>query len=76
MTYTEFIDSKVKLAPRTGFEVPDDAICKDLKPHQKLIVKWALSGGRRAIFANFGLGKTAMQLEILHLILSLKVEKP
>ena len=72
MTYTEFIDSKVKLAPKTGFDIPDDAICKALKPHQKLIVKWAIAGGRRAIFANFGLGKTAIQLEIAHLITKFK----
>lgn len=33
-------------------------------PHQRDIVHWAISGGRRAIFASFGLGKTMMQLEI------------
>ena len=46
MTYEEFIDSKVKLAPKTGFDVSDDLVCRDLKPHQKLIVKWAVMGGR------------------------------
>ena len=69
MTYDEFINSKVKIAPKTGFDVPDAEICSRLKPHQRLIVKWAIAGGRRAIFANFGLGKTAMQLEILRLII-------
>jgi SAM-dependent methyltransferase len=33
-------------------------------------VQWALRGGRRAIFAAFGLGKTIIQLEILRLLLS------
>lgn len=34
-----------------------------LKPHQRVSVLWALRGGRRGIFARFGLGKTVMQLE-------------
>ena len=53
---------------KTGFDVADEEICTNLKPHQKIAVKWAIAGGRRAIFANFGLGKTVIQLEILHLI--------
>ena len=68
MTYEEFINSKVQIAPKTGFDVADEEICTNLKPHQKIAVKWAIAGGRRAIFANFGLGKTVIQLEILHLI--------
>jgi vacuolar-type H+-ATPase catalytic subunit A/Vma1 len=28
-------------------------------------VRWAVRGGRRAIFAAFGLGKTVIQLETL-----------
>ena len=34
-----------------------------MKPHQRTSVLWALRGGRRGVFARFGLGKTAMQLE-------------
>jgi len=33
-------------------------------------VVWAVRGGRRAIFASFGLGKTLMQLEAVRLILA------
>ena len=40
-----------------------------LKPHQIASVLWAARGGRRGIFAAFGLGKTFMQLEIMRLIL-------
>jgi hypothetical protein len=41
-----------------------------LKPHQSDIVRWAVRGGRRAIFARFGLGKTMMQLETMRLVLA------
>lgn len=72
MTYDEFINSKISVAKKTGFEVTDDELCPNLLPHQKLIARWAIQGGRRAIFADFGLGKTAIQLQILTLILKHK----
>lgn len=34
-----------------------------LKPFQRHIVSWAVQGGRRAVWADTGLGKTRMQLE-------------
>jgi superfamily II DNA or RNA helicase len=39
-----------------------------LKPHQAALVRWAVEGGRRAIFAAFGLGKSLIQLEIMRQI--------
>lgn len=72
MNYEEFINSKVCVAPKTGFDIDESEINPILAPHQKLAVKWAIQGGRRAIFADFGLGKTVMQLEILRLILKHK----
>ena len=36
MTYEEFINSKVQIAPKTGFDVADEEICTNLKPHQKM----------------------------------------
>jgi len=41
-----------------------------LKPHQRDAVVWAVTGGRRAVFASFGLGKTLIQLEIVRLVLA------
>src|SRR5699024_2193016 len=35
--------------------------------HQRDIVQWAVKGGRRAIFAAFGMGKSIIQLETLRL---------
>ena len=67
-TYTEFLDGKRELAPESGFDPGYDAIHDALFPHQKAIVHWAIKGGRRAIFASFGLGKSLMQLELMRLV--------
>jgi len=68
LSYKDFLRAKIVMAPVGGFEVADDDINPILKPHQRAIVKWAILGGRRAIFAAFGLGKTIIQLEILRII--------
>ena len=69
MNYQEFLETKIKLSEMSGFNVDDDEINPILKPHQKAIVKWAVNGGKRAIFAAFGLGKSVMQIETLRLTL-------
>jgi len=66
--YAEFLQGKIKLAPVSGFDVGDGDVHPILKPHQRDIVRWAVRGGRRAIFAAFGLGKSVMQIEILRLV--------
>ena len=63
MTYQEFLEHKIDIAPLVGLDVQADQISPSLKPHQRDSVLWALRGGRRALFAAFGLGKTVMQLE-------------
>ena len=63
MTYKEFLENKIDIAPLAGIDVDPSEINPALKPHQRTSVLWALRGGRRGIFARFGLGKTAMQLE-------------
>jgi DNA modification methylase len=60
--YNKFLESKIVIASDYGTEI--DSVNEKLLEHQKDIVKWSISGGRRAIFASFGLGKTMMQLEI------------
>lgn len=67
--YLEFLRAKARLAPAMGFETTDDEIHPLLKPHQRDIVRWCVKGGRRAIFAAFGLGKSLMQLEAVRLVL-------
>lgn len=66
--YQRFLRSKVCLAPKVGIAFANVAINPALKLHQQATVRWALAGGRRAIFAAFGLGKSVMQLEILRII--------
>ena len=60
LTYEEFIASKAIYDPPTGFE--PSAIPSDLFGFQSDIVRWACRRGRAAIFADCGLGKSAMQL--------------
>jgi hypothetical protein len=67
MSYQEFLVEKLTFSAFYGYEVADDDIHPTLYPHQRAIVKWAVHGGRRAIFARFGLGKSVMQLETLRL---------
>lgn len=72
MDYMTFVKSKVALAEKQGFDIDPSEVNPILKPHQRDIVCWAISGGRRAIFAAFGLGKTMMQIEIVRLVLKHK----
>lgn len=66
--YREFVKGKIKMAHMKGVPCEINEIPRILKPHQRDIVKWAVEGGQRAIFAAFGLGKTLMQLEIMQLL--------
>lgn len=68
--YTEFLKSKVRLAQSTGFSIEDHEINPALKPHNRLMVKWMVEGGRRACFASFGLHKTVTQLEVVRITLT------
>lgn len=63
MNYREFLENKIDIAPQSGIEVDPAEISPALKDHQRVCVLWALRGGRRGLFARFGLGKTVMQLE-------------
>jgi len=70
MNYLEFLQDKIKLPKDSGFEIQDFEMIPELLPHQKDIIKWAIKGGRRALFESFGLGKTLQQLEICRIILA------
>lgn len=65
--YQEFLRSKIAHSPDFGFEIDLSEINPKLRDHQKAIVKWMVQGGRRACFAQFGLGKTIIQLEAVRL---------
>lgn len=61
MSYNEFIASKALRTEPCGFT--PDSLAGHLFEFQADIVRWALIRGRAAIFADCGMGKTAMQLE-------------
>ena len=67
MNYNDFLKRKVCVAPSLGFEVDQALVNPRMKPHCQAIVPWLLAGGRRALFASFGLHKTVIQLEAVRL---------
>src|SRR3546814_59711 len=69
-TYDEFLARKATFDSTYGFDVADDELHPILKPHQRDLVRWAVKGGRRAVFAAFGLGTSLIQLETLRLTLA------
>lgn len=66
--YMAFLKAKVVLAEKQGIDISDDDINPILKDHQRVSVRWAASGGRRALFKAFGLGKTMDQLELVRIM--------
>jgi DNA modification methylase len=71
MNYIDFVKGKVVVAEKYGIDTGDIVFSEMLKPHQVDLVRFALEGGRRAIFASFGLGKTFIQLEIAKQLIQL-----
>ena len=63
LEYQEFLESKRNTVLPSGFDVSDSDIHPGLFPFQRDIVRWALRGGKRAVFAATGLGKTHIQTE-------------
>ena len=61
ISYQNFLDSKAITSKPSGIDA-DGVINSGLFDWQRKIVKWSLSKGRAAIFADCGLGKTFMQL--------------
>ena len=66
-SYDRFLRAKAAVAPRVGVAVEPAEISSILKPHQRACVQWMLDGGRRALFAAFGLGKSVMQIEAVRI---------
>ncbi len=65
--YQEFLEAKVQIASSDGFEVDPAEINPALKPHIQVATRWALAGGRRALFSRFGTQKTTWHLEMARL---------
>ena len=61
--YETWIGKKSILPMRHGFKVPPAKMAKHLFGYQSDLTRWALMKGQAALFADTGLGKTAMLLE-------------
>ncbi len=66
--YDQFLQEKVAHAKTFGFEVDPRELNPALKDHTRAMVRWMLAGGRRALFAKFGLHKTCAQIECMRLV--------
>ena len=62
MRYEDFVAGKLSRVPPTGLAVVPE-LHASMFPFQHDLTSWALRRGRAAIFADTGLGKTAMQIE-------------
>lgn len=67
MNYLQFLNNKSIEVQELGFNVLDSELNINLFDFQRYIVKRAVKLGRFAVFADCGLGKTLMQLEISRL---------
>ena len=66
--YDSFLRAKLQFAAFTGREIAPHEVNPLALPHQADVIRWAARGGRRAIFAAFGLGKSLMQVELARLM--------
>jgi hypothetical protein len=62
--YQAFLSCKVATDVERGYQ-GGIRLNSALKGHQAAIAEWAIRGGNRAIFADFGLGKTIIQLQVV-----------
>lgn len=60
--YEDFLKNKRFILESSGFDIDKNTLNPQLYDFQKDIVRWALAKGKACIFADCGLGKTAMQL--------------
>lgn len=65
--YREFLKRKELREQETGITVSPQQLHPSLFDWQKRIVTWACKVGRAAVWADTGLGKTRMQLELAEL---------
>ena len=70
LSYNDFIRAKVPLKEEVrdiAVDVPPSPI---LKGHQSASSSWLVAGGRRALFASFGLGKTVIQIDVIRRVIA------
>jgi superfamily II DNA or RNA helicase len=68
MEYEDFLKTKEIRSKSYGFDIELSDLNNYLFDYQKEVVKWALKKGKACIFAECGMGKTAMQIEWINQI--------
>ena len=63
MDYAEFLSRKQAKVEKPGREITSADVHPMLHDWQNELVRWAVSTGRAALWADTGMGKTVMQLE-------------
>lgn len=61
--YHKFLATKRRKETKYGHEINADALCGKLFDFQRYIAEWSIERGRAAIFADCGMGKSAIQLQ-------------
>ena len=67
-SYFNFLQSKIVVAERVGFEVDQSRLDRQNKGHQNVSIQWAVGLGRALIASKFGMGKTRIQCQLASLI--------
>jgi DNA modification methylase len=75
MNYENFLKTKKKSIISSGFDIDYKDINPMLFDFQKFTIKRAIKAGKYSVFADTGLGKTPMQLEIANLV-KIKTQEP
>jgi DNA modification methylase len=71
LSYDEFLRAKVPIARPGDVSVAAIETHFSAKPHQAACARWMIAGGRRALFASFGLGKTRIQLDVIRCLIAM-----
>lgn len=68
MDYSQFLETKLQVAPPVGIDLGSFEPNPNLFPHQQLAVEWAARSGRALIAMSFGLGKTRIQCDLARVL--------
>lgn len=71
LSYEDFLRAKVPLAKPISEAVARIETHPAAKPHQAACARWMIDGGRRALFASFGLGKTRIQIDVIRCLIAM-----
>jgi DNA modification methylase len=70
MEYQDFLESKIKLAERSGLIASPAELHHSTKPHQRDIILWLLELGAGLCAADTGMGKSHIGIEVLRIVQS------